>query len=59
MHNTNILLAFAATAICAVRGQGLGLDNNDVPPECRSICQPVVDVEAVRAAARDSTKNEN
>ncbi|KAL9530157.1 hypothetical protein SMMN14_06066 [Sphaerulina musiva] len=46
MHNTNILLAFAATAICAVRGQGLGLDNNDVPPECRSLCQPVIDVEA-------------
>ncbi|KAI5364939.1 hypothetical protein Slin15195_G044770 [Septoria linicola] len=43
MHNKNLILACLATAICAVSGQGLS--NDDIPPECRSICQPVVDTE--------------
>ena len=43
MHRNIVLLAFAA----AVHGQSLGLSDNDVPPECRSICQPVIDGERV------------
>ncbi|PIA91861.1 hypothetical protein CB0940_09811 [Cercospora beticola] len=43
MRNTNWTFALLAAAICAVKGQDL--DQNDIPQECRSTCQPVVDTE--------------
>ncbi|EME81744.1 uncharacterized protein MYCFIDRAFT_78806 [Pseudocercospora fijiensis CIRAD86] len=43
MYNSRIILAALAAAIVVVHGHDL--EPNDVPPECRSICQPVVDLE--------------
>ncbi|KAF7189303.1 hypothetical protein HII31_09456 [Pseudocercospora fuligena] len=43
MYNTRIIFAALAAAIAVVHAQDL--EPNDVPPECRSICQPVVDLE--------------
>ncbi|KAM3417974.1 hypothetical protein BST61_g6186 [Cercospora zeina] len=43
MHNTKLIFALLAAATCAVKGQELDL--NDIPQECQSTCQALVEIE--------------
>ncbi|KXT01893.1 hypothetical protein AC578_2170 [Pseudocercospora eumusae] len=57
MYNSKIIFAVLAAAIAVVRSEDL--EPNDVPPECRSICQPAIDLENSCDRQFDDDDNDN